>query len=275
MGGISLFFKHYLAWLGLAFVGLTTGVLAQSDDTPAPSRDLVSAFEQVHWQQLEEGMEVAKVVTPLGRAATAFRISPQVFEFQLAVQSGETGSRAQQVGEREGAALVVNAGFFAERANGSLYSIGYLRKDAEVWSKGWANAGGIITFGSRSVELTPTHAGIPQNNFDTLQTRPMLIEPGGAWAMGNNINQSANRSLLCVLENGDVLVMVVTRGGLSLFEAGWILRAREEGGFFGCDSAVALDGGGSTQIWYAGDESLSYRGISPVHNFIVVRSREN
>ena len=51
------------------------------------------------------------------------------------------------------------------------------------------------------------------------------------------------------------------------------MREPEMGGFFNCDSAIAMDGGGSTQIWVKGRPDLSYAGNTPVHNAVVIQRR--
>ena len=108
-----------------------------------------------------------------------------------------------------------------------------------------------------------------------LQTRPMILEPGGHWAMGSNLGETKLRTLLCRKANADIIFVLVTRVGLSLYEAGWMLRAPKNGGFFDCDSAVALDGGRSTQVWYSGDPAYSFSGFTAVNNFLVIRQKEN
>ncbi|MEO0327497.1 MAG: phosphodiester glycosidase family protein [Pseudomonadota bacterium] len=245
---------------------------AQNLDTPPRAKEVVSAFEQVRWREIAEGFAVLRIITSSGLVATAYRFLPEKFSIELALQSNSSGSRARDIGEREGAIFAINAGFFAKAENGNLYSIGYLRKDGNVLSKGWQSAGGVINFkAGNSISLSPSHAGIPKNSGDALQSRPMLIEPGGRWAMSRNLADRENRSILCRRANSEVIFIVISRLGLSLYEAGWILRDRNDGGYFGCDSAIALDGGSSTQVWVSGEQQVSYSGLSPVHNFLVAR----
>ncbi len=271
-----MFVRILLLAVALSF-GLTLVApqgFAQSSNTPPEVKPVLSALAQARWQNLEEGLDVMKVITPDGLVLAAYKISPDNFSFSVAVQSEDQGARAREIGEREGAVLVTNAGFFAVNGSGGLYPIGYLRVDDEVLSKGWADAGGTITFGDRSISLLPTEDGIPQHEFDVLQSRPMLIEPGGNWAMGSNAGPVKFRTLLCTLSDGEVILATITRVGLTLFEAGWLLRETDQGGFFGCDAAIALDGGRSTQVWHSGEPQYSFDGFTPVYSFLVVRQRE-
>lgn len=261
----------------LCFVILGFGIgqgSAQSNDTPSKVVPVLNALKQARWETLQAGLDVLKVITPEGLVVTSYRISPRQFSFSVALQSGSSGSRVREIGEREGAVIVTNAGFFAVNTGGQFYSIGYLRLNDKVLSKGWPKAGGTITFEDGALTLKPSHSGIPQNEFDVLQSRPMIIEPNGQWAMGSNSGAVKFRTLLCTLESGEVLLTTITRLGLTLFEAGWLLRSQAENGFFGCDAAIALDGGRSTQVWHSGEPQYSFSGFTPVHNFLVIRQRE-
>ena len=60
---------------------------------------------------------------------------------------------------------------------------------------------------------------------------------------------------------------------LSLYEAGWALRGEEWGGWFDCDSAIALDGGGSTQLYVEQHSKFTVLGDTPVHNAFVVKRK--
>lgn len=251
--------------------------IAQSEQTnaPRPTAAAVQALEQASWREVEDGFSILRAITQDGLLVTAYRISPNRFSFQIGLQANPTGSRAREIGERTGAVLVVNGGFFASRGNGELYPIGYLRVDGKVLAKGWPSAGGLIVLATGGPHLLPSHGGIPKSGGDVLQSRPMLIEPGGRWAMGSNLGEAKLRTMLCRRENGEMVVVVISRRGLSLFEAGWIMRNPRNGGFFGCDSAIALDGGRSTQVWYADDPAYSYSGLSSVQNFLVVLPKQD
>ncbi|MDJ0614719.1 MAG: phosphodiester glycosidase family protein [Rhizobiaceae bacterium] len=266
-----------MARILISLMVLIAGTLfgqAQSGSVPPATGSVVQSLNQASWSELEEGLSLLRSRTPEGLIVTAYRISPRRFEFSIVTQLENTGSRAREIGEQTGAVLVTNAGFFAINGNNRLYSIGYLRLQDRVLSKGWSDAGGTITFLPDGPVLKPTHEGIPQNQHDVLQSRPMIVEPGANWAMGSNSGARKLRTVLCTLANGDVILTTISRVGLTLFEAGWLFRSVSEGGFFGCDAAIALDGGGSTQLWHSGYPQYSFLGISPVHNFLVVRQRE-
>lgn len=242
---------------------------------PERTVTVVSALQAAQWQELENGLQVIRAVTERGVLMTAFRISQEEYDFSIALQENPSGSFVKEIGEQEGALVAANAGFFAASGTGSLYSVGYLRLNGKVYSKGWDSTGGIVSFKPEGVELTPSADGIPQGDFDVIQSKPMLIEPGSRWSMGSNTGGAKPRTILCRLADGDIVLAAITRVGLTLYESGWVMRKKSQGGFFDCDSALAFDGGRSTQVWFSGDEKYSSSGISAVHNFFVVRNKEN
>jgi len=250
-------------------------VTAANIPAPSASLQVAASLKAAQWQQLEDGLDVIRGISESGVEVTAFRISQDSFAFSVETQTENSGSSARQIGQDQGAVLVSNAGFFAATGNSTLYPIGYLRLAGEVHSKGWTTDGGILSFNPEGLKLTATHQGIPKSPFDAIQSKPMLIEPGQKWAMGSNTGGAKPRTILCLMKNGDVILTAITRFGLTLYEAGWLMRSRDVGGFFSCDSALAFDGGRSTQIWYSGNDKYSHGGISPVHNFFVVRQKED
>lgn len=263
------------AVLAVAALSVSNNAYSQTANLPENSSNVVTALNASQWQELESGLQVIRAMTEDGVVVTAFKISPDDFTFSIALQNSDSGSRVKEIGEQEGAVVASNAGFFAITGSSVLYPIGYLRLNEKVHSKGWPSAGGAVAFKPDGIQLTPSHQGLPAGEFDAIQSKPMLIEPGGKWAMGSNAGSAKPRTILCMLKDGNVILSTVTRVGLTLFEAGWVMRSPTEGGFFDCDTALAFDGGRSTQIWYSGDEKYSSSGISPVHNFFVVRQKED
>ncbi|MCB1429282.1 MAG: phosphodiester glycosidase family protein, partial [Nitratireductor sp.] len=98
--------------------------------------------------------------------------------------------------------------------------------------------------------------------------------PGGKWAMNTNQQKLRPRTIVCTFGNDSFLLAVISGSGMSLYEAGWLMRDAGVGGYFGCDAALAMDGGGSTQLWVSSDTSLGIVGETPVNNALVVKRRK-
>ncbi|MCG6858321.1 MAG: phosphodiester glycosidase family protein [Salaquimonas sp.] len=242
----------------------------------APERSVAAhqALEAAQWEETEEGFEVMRARTGAGASLVALRIPPERFVFAIAVQTGDKGERVDAFGEREGALIAINGGFFGEDEESKrLFPVGLLRVGGKDFSPAWNLMGGVAVIKDGRLSLRPSSAGVPEATGNVLQSKPMLIEPGGKWAMNTNQGHLRPRSLLCTLKSGETLILVVKGAGLSLYEAGWLMREASAGGYFGCDAALALDGGGSTQLWIAGHEDLSFAGETPVHNALIVKRR--
>ena len=217
-----------------------------------------------------------QATTALGTRLTSFKISPKLFRFSVEQQDAPTGERAGSVLRRTGGIIAINGGFFGLKQNGQLYPVGELIVDGASQSASWTSIGGYLALGEEGIpDITLSSDGAPEWAREAVQSKPVLIEAGGRWAMRTNGTELERRSIICVLEDGDILLMVVSGVGLTLFEAGWVLRAPDWGGFYGCDRAIALDGGGSTQLKVKGQTQLDVTGLTPVQNLLVIHRRED
>ena len=247
------------------------------EDVPARTVAAREALAGSEWKELEPGLSALMAMTGDGLAMTAFRVDPAQFTFAAAVQTKPTGERVDALGTREEAVIAVNGGFFGIlEKSAQLFPVGLLRRAGHDYSKAWNKTGGLLLLapdGSSGPVILPSGNDVPDSVADIIQSKPLLIEPGGKWAMNSNQEHLRKRMIVCLPEGGEVVLFAVTRGGMSLFEAGWLMRSADEGGVFGCDAALALDGGGSTQIWVDGHEEWSFRGETEVHNALIVRRR--
>ena len=246
---------------------------AQNSTIPIRTELMVEALRASQWQDLGAGVEVIRGIAPGGLIITGFKIDPQKFQFSLIASKDAAGMRAHEIGGKTGAALVINAGFFSETDEGRQSPVGYLRLNDQVLSGPWLKMGGYLITQEDGIHLSPSSDGVPAGIVDALQSKPMLIEPGGVWAMNTNLGNLKRRTIVCKMASGAVVLALITRSGASLYEAGWIMRDEKQGGFFGCDSALAMDGGGSTQVWVKDVPEYSFPGITKVHNFLILKRR--
>lgn len=265
-----------LLFLALVCAGLSAEqVPAQSlSQVPARTLEAVNALQENAWRQLAQGLDVLEVSTALGTRLTALRIDNSRYRFDVVQQQEESGERARSVVRRLDAVLAVNGGFFASSASGRLRPVGMLIDDGERLSSAWPQSGGFLAFnrdGQPSMSLS--QAGPPEDTFEAIQSRPVILEQGGKWAMNTNGNDPERRTIFCQLDRENSLILVVSGQGLSLYEAGWLLRSPSWGGYFDCDWAIALDGGSSTQLTIANEWDLRVDALLGVQNFLVVQGR--
>ncbi len=265
-------------WWATIVAILATGVIAHAQSSPPqpPARavEVAAHLAQQEWQAVSPGMQALRTRALNGVEILAFRIDTAVYSFSVGLQGDEDGDRVDAIGGREGAALAVNGGFFAVDNTGKkLIPVGLLVHDSTALSKAWTRSGGHLIIEAGSPRIEPTSRRAPAADGDIIQSKPVMIEPGGRWAMRVNRGNLEKRTLVCTLKSGEVIVLLVTRGGLSLYEAAWLFRSPGKGGVYGCDAALALDGGGSTQAWVDGHPALDFRGETPVHNALMVVRR--
>lgn len=253
-----------------------TPATAQSlSQIPPRTSEAVGSLKESVWRQLSPGLEVMEVATALGTRLVALRIANAGYRFNVVQQEGEKGEKVRSVVRRLDAVLAVNGGFFASSAQGRLTPVGMLVDDGEAQAAAWPHSGGFLAFDAEGMpDITLSADGPPEAAFEAIQSRPVILEPGGKWAMNTNGNDPERRTIFCRLDEETSLILLVSGQGLSLYEAGWLLRSPSWGGFFDCDSAIALDGGSSTQLTISGEWDLRVDALVGVQNFLVVQRRE-
>ncbi len=247
---------------------------SQALDAVPPRTDVaLGLLQAASFSELQPGLDVLTVKT-VSLSLTVFRIDQRRFRFDIAAQLEPDGERVDAFGIRAGAVLAVNGGFFGEKEpEKGLFSVGLLRINGKDTSPNWNTSGGYLLFGKGGVSIAKSRNS-PPSASTILQSKPLVIAPGGIWSMNTNQEIWRPRSLVCLLPDGKALLVVISGVGMSLFEAGWLLRTQTDGGFFGCDSALALDGGGSTQLWVAARDDLRVHGETAVHNALVLQPRQ-
>ncbi len=250
------------------------GLSQETPEIPMRTAELAFAIAGARFEEIEPGLSVLTARSRLGTALYVFRIDQRRFRFAVAVQDNPDGERVDAFAQRSDAILAVNGGFFGEKEfRKGLYPVGLLRIAGKNLSDNWKATGGYLLFHSDRLEIAASAPKPPSAPEMILQSKPLMIEPGGRWSMNTNQEIVRPRTVLCTLADGTALLFVVSGSGLSLFEAGWLLRSKEDGGVFACDAALAMDGGGSTQLHVAGRDDLAVVGETAVQNALLLLRR--
>jgi len=258
----------------IALLMALPAVAAAQENAPQRTQEARAAIAAAAWEEIEPGLSMLRASSPANLTITAFKVDEKLFRFDVAVQEKPDGERVDTFGPRADALVAVNGGFFGERESGrGLYSVGLLRLKGKVRSPKWKSTGGFILFDEEGISILPSRQDVPVRPATILQSKPLMIEPGGKWAMNTNQALWRPRTVLCTVKGGEAVLLVLSGSGMSLYEAGWLMRAQNEGGYFGCDAAIALDGGGSTQLWVEEREDVWVEGETAVHNALLVKRR--
>ena len=109
------------------------------------------------------------------------------------------------------------------------------------------------------------------------QCGPVIVEHGGKLGVYNNNYRRLNRSAIGI-SNGKVVMAIVVGEkniGLSLYEFAKYLSTPKEKGGAGCDVALNLDGGSSTQVrFYYRGIIININGLWAINSAVVVKRKK-
>lgn len=218
-----------------------------------PLPQLRTAGHAAAWEALADGLE-QRMVTAADYDVTvhAWRFDPQRFRLALGVADNAFGNTAEEFRAGHDAVLAINAGFFDLDLQSRLSPVGLAVADGRELhpfdaEKAVSPLSGVLHSidGRLSIDFA--------REYDTarpvemaLQSGPLVVDPGGQNGIRRNSYDRLNRSAVCLTEDGAPVVVLVW-GGLSLFELGAFLSTPAADGGLGCERAINLDGGPSSQ----------------------------
>jgi uncharacterized protein YigE (DUF2233 family) len=264
--------------VALLSISLPLPAFAQSD---VPKADLETEPDLAGLRAAVKGMILAKPIPGLS-AGTAhyakYGIRIHVFDFEqarfalrVAEQKAATGSHATDFLAGKDDVFVINGGFFERDSRDRLSPSGLLIIDGEVVGKEHQRAGSGVLFATEDGV-----AIIPRKNFGNrssvrhaVQVGPLLVDPGGVKGIYKNDVERHSRSAICL--RGASFTAFVVEGGISLFQFADLLSLPSDRGGFGCEVAINLDGGPSTQaVLRTGKVRREIAAGTPAENFIVI-----
>ena len=265
--------RTILAFLMLAVAILwnDSAIRAQQNLAPLRGKTVAEYLRILSFEDVARGVRAMKGLAPNGVELVALRIDPEKVRFTLVLSDTPLGERVDKLGRLHKGLIAFNGGFFQIDKKGRKLPVGLLKKSDIEYSQAWKKSGGYLVFDNDGISILATSGNPIPKAGEVLQSKPVLIEPNGKWAMNTNRKIRKRRTIVCIGRAGEITIVAIAGSGLSLYEAGWIMRGKNVGGYFDCDSALAMDGGGSTQIWVKDRPDLSFGGITPIHNAIIIR----
>jgi uncharacterized protein YigE (DUF2233 family) len=240
-----------------------------------PTEAITRALKSAQWKEVEPGLwGISIIQTDYDVGLWAWRFDLSRFSFKLAEQDHELGEGIQWLRAQRDAVLAVNGGFFEKDPVGRLSASGLLIVEGVTRNQPWRERRGGVLAISRDGHLSIVPAReYPFSNLNALyaiQSKPILIEPGGKFVMQSNDHDMQHRAAICLLSNNQAVVIVIDRLGLSLYELGSILLPGNSGHIFDCDSAISLDGGPSTQAYFE-PQNVEIKGGWNIHDALIVK----
>lgn len=202
-------------------------------------------------------------------AAWTFDLARVQLEVVSALQSaGETAPAFKQ---RTGALFAINGGFFDYGPQREVRPVGLLIERGRIKKPLSRTLSGTLLISGRQVEILETPSVFALSGYTSgLQSKPLLVEPGNKLGMRGNDHVRVPRSAICLIDPRRVVFVYAGQSGLSLFELASLLQAPANTGGFGCDAALNLDGGPSTQAAGTINGAAFERSGQNVANAIVV-----
>lgn len=233
---------------------------------------------QYDWKQIAEG--AAYTTFPLGTeeedgsvATTihAFRIDPIKYRVDVALAKDEReGATAKHLAKRAKAVLAINGSFFTPQHA----TIGLIIKDGKeispIHNTSWWS---IFAMSGDSPSIyTPSEFLRARSVRIALQAGPRLVVNGKILKLKESV---ASRSAVGILPDGKIVIAITQGPGISMTELARRMSLPSSRGGFGCPSAMALDGGSSSQIYAKfKDFELSLPNIAQVTNGLVVLEKK-
>ena len=225
-----------------------------------------------HWNLLSDGVAYTKYsfeIEPQQRTTIhAFQIDPTKVKLDIVTASSKQadGTTVKELAMSKKASLVINGGFFSEEHK----SIGLLIQSGKminpIHKTSWWSIFGLksgMPFIAMPKEFKPS----PDISV-AVQAGPRLVIDGQIPKLKDGL---APRSMVGITKDNKVIIAVTEGVPVSLTEiANRMQKSSYEGGL-DCPNAMALDGGGSTQLYAKIKKfELSIDGLSYITNGLAV-----
>lgn len=268
-----------LTVLGVRAIGIWIALVCVFP-APAAADGLVAsvleANRRTQWVTLSPGFAMRRLsIAGTGMTVHAWMVDPKHNAIAVVEQTRPEGSTTAEFRAEHKALLAINGGFFEKDQNGALTPSGLLVVNGErrhAYHKK-AGSGALLVSGDEVTLDWSKSVGAGQAWTHALQVGPMVVDPGGTNGIRSNDNTRVDRSAVCLADGR--LIFIVIDGGMSLFELGQVLSESDLKGGFGCERALNLDGGPSTQASFENaGQRAEVTGDWPVQNGIVVMRRK-
>jgi hypothetical protein len=243
------------------------------DGKPEPELPrLLASARTGETTELLPGLEYRLMVLPAdGLAIHTFAFDLGRFGLRTAQQKDETGDHAADFLRRPEDVFAIDGGFFERDDGGRLSPSGLLVVEGVEVAPEHERAGsGILHVDETGVSIAYRAEAPPAGTLaSAVQVGPVLVDPGGQVGI-RSPGVRDRRSAIC-LRPGEIVAIVVDGDGLSLLRLAEFLAAATTDGGVGCDIAINLDGGPSTQAIYRGaGPEIVIPGKSTVQNAVVL-----
>ncbi len=221
------------------------------------------------WLDLADGLQWRKLLPDGDELAQLIvvRINPQEYQFRAIYRPGQPLSLSRWRELAGDASVIVNANFF----DTNYKALGLVVSDGASHGSAYRNRGGtFLTRNGEAMVIAGRSETLPAIGEieQAAQGFPLLVEQGRQAYFAATGGERTRRTLIGIDKQGNVLIMVAPFLGLSLADLSAYLPMTD----LDIDTAINLDGGGSTMIALPrADYSLA--SLDPVPTILAVYAR--
>jgi len=201
------------------------------------------------------------------------------FDIRVVAQRGTRGQTVNQFLAENHGFLAVNGGFYEIDEEKRVGPTGLVVVDhvADPGRRPASGGSGVLYRKDRAWHLVRADEfSNPSKAEYALQNGPRLVEHGGVRGIRSDNGSALNRTAVCLAK--DLFEVLVIDGGVTLSQLSVLMSTPKDQGGLGCDAALNLDGGPSTQMAYVdGERQINVKSTDvamPIPNAIVVRKLE-
>jgi uncharacterized protein YigE (DUF2233 family) len=248
-------------------------IVPATESQPVPA--ILSASKETRPQQVIDGVTYKTVKLPAYEINVhVWGFDPAKFHIKTVQQSTSEGQNVDEFLRGPKDVFATNGGFFDIDSRSRLSPSGLLVVDRTTVRDVSPKGGSGVVYATDSTVGIVRRENFPREGVHSaVQCGPLLVDPGGKMGIRRNDFDRQNRTAVC-LKSGSIAAIVV-EGGLSLFELAEVLSASPDNGGIGCEVALNLDGGPSTQAIFRSErDRVTVAGRWRLQNALVVSRRD-
>jgi len=242
--------------------------------TLAPGTLLGTPKAAYVWNQLEDGLYYATYSFTISEKERttihAFRIDPKKFKLDVLIaKNEETGTTTEELAKNNNALTVINGGFFTPEHKSIGLIVRNGKRISSLHNTSWWSIFALKN--NRATIMRPNQFTLTKNTQIALQVGPRLVIDGKIPKLKESF---ATRSAVGISRKGLVTLVITSGHGISMNELAKRMRDSRWQGGLECPSAMALDGGSSSQIYAKiGKFEFSQQGSAKITNGLAVLAK--
>ncbi len=244
-----------------------------------PLKDLLELSGKQDFITIDNGISYKHILLKKYQLSSVIWIvDPKFFKIDIQIQEKCTGNYIEEFVNDSNTILALNGGFFEMDGKHCISPSGLIVRNSKVNTPVTAKGGsGVFCAKNGIPEIIWSKEIANAAEYEiAFQSGPVIVENGGKLGVYSNDYRRLNRSAVGISDNKIILtVLAGEKGdGLSLYEFARFLQISRDKGGAGCDAALNLDGGASTQVCFNfKDIKINIEGLWAINSAIVIKKK--